>query len=333
MNYEKIKNIAAIGAGAMGAGTSLCYAMAGYNVQLYDLTEAKIEFGLQNLRAALNSFVDHNLVQGVDAPEILRRVTTTTSLEKATSNADLVIESVVEDLNVKQGIFKKLDALCPEHTLFTSNTSGLSPTAIAEVLSKMRQQKFVVTHFWNPPQLIPLVEVVPGRQTTQNTVDLACAIMTKIGKKPVPLKRECLGFVGNRLQAALLREALSIVEAGIATADDVDAVTEYSLGRRLSETGPLKSADLGGLDVFAYIFGYLGSDLNRDAGVPHILQQAVDAGRLGAKTGQGLYSWQADTLAELKQKREQMLFEHLQRDRDQSESKSLSNQRQKIAKA
>lgn len=312
MSAQSIKNITAVGAGAMGACTALCFAVAGYNVKLYDLNDAAIENGLKNIRAAIDGYVTHDLLKGSDIPAVLARITTYTDLTAAASDADLIIESVVENLEIKQKIFTQLDAICPPHTIFATNTSGLSPTAIAEAIT--RRDKFVVTHFWNPPHLLPLVEVVPGKHTSTETVDAACDLMTRIGKKAVRLNRESLGFVGNRLQLALLREALYIVEQGLASPADVDAVVETSLGRRLAVTGPLKSADLGGLDVFKNIFSYLGADLCNDTGIPAMLNDTVDAGKLGAKTGQGLYAWQPAELENLKQRRVEELFRHLQQD-------------------
>jgi 3-hydroxybutyryl-CoA dehydrogenase len=304
VTIERIQNICAIGAGAMGAGTALCFAIAGYAVTLYDINDASLENGMKNMREALAA---------TDIPTILARIQTTTTLETAAQNADFVIESIVEILAVKQNLFATLDKLCPAHTIFATNTSGLSPTAIAESIN--RKDKFIVTHFWNPPHLIPLVEVVPGQHTSQATVDTAFALMLKIGKKPVALARESLGFVGNRLQVALLREALHIVAEGIASAADVDTVVELTLGRRLAVTGPLKSADLGGLDIFKNIFGYLGADLCNAPHTPALLEQTVAAGHLGAKTGEGFYPWPTDQLAAIRAERVEELFRHLKNDR------------------
>lgn len=316
MSAQSIKNICAVGAGAMGSFTALCFAMGGYTVRMYDLTDAAVEAGLKNIDGALATYVERGFLKSSDLPVIKGRITTTTVLADAAKDADLVIESIVENLAIKQKVFGELDTLCPAHTIFATNTSGLSPTAIAEAVQ--RKDKFVVTHFWNPPHLLPLVEVVPGKHTSQETVDTACDLMTRIGKKAVPLKRESLGFVGNRLQLALLREALYIVEEGIATPEDVDAVVEYSLGRRLAVTGPIKSADLGGLDVFKNIFSYLGADLCNATGIPAMLSKAVEAGNLGAKTGQGMYAWQPQDLAALKDQRVDELLRHLEKDMQQA---------------
>jgi 3-hydroxybutyryl-CoA dehydrogenase len=309
MNVEAIRKICAVGAGAMGSTTALCFAMAGYEVRLYDITEEACAAGLKTIQGALESYKKHDLVREADILAIMARFHTTTDLTQAAGDADFIIESIVEKLDLKQKVFGELDKICPPHTTFATNTSGLSPTAIAEAIA--RKDKFVVTHFWNPAHLIPLVEVVPGAKTSPETVELAYQLIARIGKKPVRLSRESLGFVGNRIQAAALREALHIVATGIASAEDVDAVVRYSLGRRYAETGPLESADMGGLDIFRNIFSYLGPDLCNDPAIPEMLEKAVAEGRLGAKTGKGIYDWPADKLAAMKEARSDELFRHL----------------------
>jgi 3-hydroxybutyryl-CoA dehydrogenase len=234
--------------------------------------------------------------------------------------ADFVIESVAEDLNIKQEVYGKMDKLCPPHAIFATDTSGLSPTAIAE--SIQRKDKFVVAHFWNPAHLLPLVEVVPGKYTSQETVDITMKLMELIGKKPIPLLREAPGFIGNRLQFALLREAMFIVESGIATKEAVDATVRYSMGRRLGVTGPLESADLGGLDIFYNISKYMMRDLCDSHDVSPLIKEPVDRGALGAKTGAGFYNWTPDELVRLRKMREKVLIEWLQKDKENEKEKT-----------
>ncbi|HWR31207.1 MAG TPA: 3-hydroxyacyl-CoA dehydrogenase family protein [Negativicutes bacterium] len=316
MELKDIRNICNVGTGTMGHGTAVMFAKAGYNVKMYGRTQESIDRGMKGVRGALETYKAHQLVTEAEIPQILARVTGVTSLEEAAKDADFVIESVAEDLAVKQAMFKQLDKLCPAHTIFATNTSGLSPTAVAEGVT--RKDKFVVAHFWNPPHLVPLVEVVPGKHTAQSTVDLTWALMEKIGKKPVALKREALGFIGNRLQLAMLREALYIVQEGIATAEAVDATVRYSLGRRYGVTGPLESADLGGLDIFQNISGYLYKDLCNDPVSSPLLAETVARGDLGAKTGKGLYDWTSpEVLGKLKKQREAVLIEWLQKDKNE----------------
>jgi 3-hydroxybutyryl-CoA dehydrogenase len=313
MKVEDIKNICNLGTGTMGFGTAVTFAMAGYNVRMYGRSEESLARGFKGVNEALQIYCGHGLVKEGDIAAIIRRIRGVTTLEEAAVDADFVIESIAENLQIKQDIFAKLDKICAKHTIFATNTSGLSPTEVAEKIE--RKDKFVVAHFWNPPHLIPLVEVVPGKHTAQETVDTTWQLMEKVGKKPVALKREALGFIGNRLQLALLREALYIVNSGIASREAVDTTMKYSLGRRLATTGPLESADLGGLDIFCNISSYLSADLCNDTGVLPSLQAAVDKGTLGAKTGSGLCEWNPEKLSEIKKIREENLIEWLKKDR------------------
>lgn len=313
MKAEDIKNICNLGTGTMGFGTALLFAKKGYSVRMYGRSEASVERGFSNIKATLETYKENQLVTEAEIPQIIARIKGCTTLEEATKEADFVIESIAEDLAVKKDVWAKVEALTAPHTIFATNTSGLSPTAIAEALQ--RKEKFVVAHFWNPPHLVPLVEIVPGKYTSQETVDITWKLIEKIEKKPVPLKREALGFIGNRLQLALLREALYIVESGIATQEAVDTAVKYSIGRRLSTTGPLETADLGGLDIFHNIAAYLYADLCDAKEPSELLKKAMREGNLGAKTGIGLYDWTPEALQKIKKTRENILIEWLQKDK------------------
>ena len=316
MKVEDIKNICNLGTGTMGFGTALFFAMNGYTVRMFGRSDASIERGFASIRDALNMYRENGLVTEEDIPVILGRITGCTTLEDAAKDADFVIESIAENLDIKREVWARIEELTGPDTIFATNTSGLSPSAIAESLK--RKDKFVVAHFWNPPHLVPLVEVVPGEHTSQETVETTWKLIEKIGKKPVALKREALGFIGNRLQLALLREALYIVEQGIATPEAVDTAVKYSIGRRLATTGPLESADLGGLDIFYNISSDLNADLG-DADKPsEILQKAMDNNTLGAKTGTGIYDWTPEALARIKRTREDNLVEWLRKDQTQT---------------
>ena len=312
MNVENIKTIANLGTGTMGFGTALLFAMHGYSVRLYGRSDASVERGFAKIRINLGVYVDNGLLKAEDIPAILDRITGCTTLEEAAQDADFVIESVAEKLDVKRSVWKRMEELTPPDTIFATNTSGLSPTAIAEVLQN--RKRFVVAHFWSPPHLIPLVEVVPGRETSQDTVDTTLALLEKIGKKPVPLKREALGFIGNRLQLALLRESLHIVAQGIAAPESVDAAIKYGLGRRLATTGPIESADLTGLDVLFDMSSYLSADLCAAATPPELLVDAVRKNRLGTKNGSGFYDWTPEHLNRIQRDRADNLIELLRRD-------------------
>lgn len=313
MNVDDIKNICNLGTGTMGFGTAFMFAKRGYLVKMYGRSEASVERGMKSIKATMETYKENDLIKDEEIPEILGRIKGCTTLEEAAENADFVIESIAEDLDVKREVWAKIENLTGPETIFATNTSGLSPTAIAEAL--VRKDKFLVAHFWNPPHLVPLVEIVPGKYTSQETVDITWRLIEKIDKKPVALKREALGFIGNRLQLALLREALYIVESGIATKEAVDTAVKYSLGRRLSTTGPLETADLGGLDIFHNIAAYLYEDLCDGKEPSELLRKAMRDGNLGAKTGMGLYDWTPEALKKIQKTRENILIEWLQKDK------------------
>lgn len=311
---EEIKTISNLGTGTMGFGTALVFALAGYQVRMFGRSDASVKRGFNGIKAALEIYCENGLVKQADLPEILGRIIGVTTLEEAAEKADFVIESIAENLDAKQEVFRKMEELCSADTVFATNTSGLSPTAISEALEF--KDRFIVAHFWNPPYLLPLVEIVPGKFTAPQAVEVARTLLEKIGKQPVLLKREAPGFIGNRLQLALLREALYIVESGIATKEAVDTTIKYGLGRRLATTGPLESADLGGLDIFYNISDYLLEHLSNSTEVSPLLKEAMEKKNLGSKTGQGLYEWTPEKLAKVKHAREKNLIEWLFKDKE-----------------
>ncbi|EHQ90360.1 3-hydroxyacyl-CoA dehydrogenase family protein [Desulfosporosinus youngiae] len=313
LRVETIKRICNLGTGTIGPSITLTFAMAGYQVFMFGRSDASVKRGFQRIETILGSFCENNIIQKNQVPEIMGRIKGVTTLEEAAEGADFVIEGIVENLIAKQEVFGKMEELCPANTVFASSTSGLSPTLIAEKLD--HKDRFVAAHFWNPPHLIPLVEVVPGKHTSQKTVDFTAQLMEKVGKKPVVLNREALGFIGNRLQFAMLREALYLIESGIATKEAVDTTIKYTLGRRLAATGPFESADLSGLDIINNIASYLFEDLCNHSHVSPILRELVDQGNLGAKNGSGFYEWTIDELTKINKIRENDLIQWLNKDK------------------
>ena len=208
-----------------------------------------------------------------------------------------------------------MTGVCAKGVILATNTSGLSPTAIAEGLA--HPERVVVTHFWNPPQLIPLVEVVPGEKTSPETMDRTMAWVRALGKQPVRLNKECPGFIGNRLQLALLREALHIVEQGYADVEEVDKSMVYGHGRRLPVTGPFLSADMGGLDIFHTISSYLFADLSNASVPSELMGKMVEAGDLGLKTGKGFYDWSPERKERMMKLRTDTLMEFLRKDKEE----------------
>ncbi len=201
----------------------------------------------------------------------------------------------------------RLDRSCPKHTILASNTSSLMPSMIAA--STQRPDKVLVTHYFNPPNLLPLVEIVRHKKTSDDTVSVIYDLLKKIGKSPAIVQKEVPGFVGNRLQMALFREALSIVEQGIATPEDMDIVVKNGFGRRYAAAGPFEIWGLAGWDLILNIAGYILSDLESSTEISPLLKSRVEAGELGVKTGKGFYEWSPETAEALKQKLGRMLVE------------------------
>lgn len=312
MGRERITRICSLGTGAIGPAIALTFALAGYEVQMYGRSAEGIRRGLDGIKTILKRFDENDLIPKAEIPEVMKRIKGVTALEEAVAGTGLIIEAISEDLAAKQELFVKIEKICSAKTILVSSTSGLSPTAIAEKLE--HPERFIVAHFWNPPHLIPLVEVVPGKYTSSQTTALISEILAGIGKKPVVLNKEALGFIGNRLQFAMLREALALVEGGIATKEAVDATVKYALGRRLSTTGPFESADLSGLDIIRDISGYLTPDLCHSPDVSPVLKEIVAKGELGAKTKAGFYEWPPDCLDKIKRIREENLMEWVKKD-------------------
>ncbi|WEV42776.1 3-hydroxyacyl-CoA dehydrogenase family protein [Bifidobacterium sp. ESL0682] len=308
-----IKKIGNLGAGTMGHATALQFAMNGYDVTVVDTAQPALDRGRELIERDLDTFIKAGMVKVEDRDAVLGRIAMTTDYE-ALADVDFIIESVLENLEVKHDVWKKVEGIVSDQTILATNTSGLSPSAIASGLE--HPGRFVVAHFWNPAQLMPLVEVVPGEKTDQETVDVTVELMNHIGKHAVPLKTESLGFVGNRIQLAVIRECLNIVKRGIATPEAVDDIVKYSLGRRWAILGPIASADLGGLDVFDNISKYLYEDLSNETGEDQVLKAKVDAGELGSKSGKGFYDWQGEQAAQTIQSRDDQLLEALARDKD-----------------
>ena len=308
MKIDNIKVIGNIGAGTMGHATALQFAMRGYPVRLVDSSRQALDRGRGLIEHDLDTFIGAGLISQDQRGSVLDRIQEDTDYG-ILADADFVIESVLEDMDVKHQVWQQVEAIVGEQTILATNTSGLGPTEIASVLR--HPQRFLVAHFWNPAQLMPLVEVVPAANTDQGVVDTTVELMNHIGKHAVALSTESLGFVGNRIQAAVIRECLNIVERGIATPQAVDEIVTYSLGRRWSILGPIASADLGGLDVFDNISKYLYDDLDNRPGEDPVLKSKVQAGQLGAKSGQGFYSWQGAESQAMIADRDQRLLEAL----------------------
>ena len=285
--------IAVIGAGLMGHGIALTFARSGRTVVVHDPDAASRDSLADRVRASMAAL-------GCDAGETetaLARITATADLAKAVADADLVMEAAPEKPELKQAIFAGIEAAARPDCVFCSNTSVIPITTIMGGLA--RKGRALGTHWWNPPHMIPLVEVIRTEWTDDAAMDAVVALLADVGKRPVRVEKDVPGFIGNRLQHALWREAISLVENGICDAEAVDTVIKESFGRRLAVLGPLENADLVGTDLTLDIHRVILSDLESRPGPSPYLEALVADGRLGMKSGQGFRRWtkeQADAV-------------------------------------
>ncbi|MDP2646692.1 MAG: 3-hydroxyacyl-CoA dehydrogenase family protein [Desulfobacterales bacterium] len=287
-----INKIAVIGAGLMGHGIAQIFASQGYCVTLMDLDAPLLLSALGRIRANLTLMSHHGMGKPDQVEAALSRITTAVELKAAVAGAGFVVEAAPENLELKQNIFQELDALCPRETLLATNTSVISITEIA--VKARHPERILGTHFWNPPYLIPLVEVIRGRATDAAAVDQTCELLEKAGKHPVRVNRDVPGFVGNRLQHALWREAISIVEHGIADAATVDACVKFGFGLRLPVLGPMENMDMVGTDLTLAIHDYILKHLEDSPEPSPLLKEKVRQGDLGFKSGRGFQQWPAE---------------------------------------
>lgn len=281
----EIRTIAVIGAGLMGHGIALTMARAGHMVTIHDPVEAA--------RAAVKARIAESLAllnetnAAIDI--ILDRVTVSATLAGCVTNADVVFEAAPEKMALKQAIFAEIEVHARPDAILASNTSVMP---ITEIMSKLSgKARALGTHWWNPPHLIPLVEVIRTEWTAEPVVDAMMALLQDAGKTPVRVAKDVPGFIGNRLQHALWREAISLVERGICDAQSVDTVIKSCFGRRLAVLGPMENADLVGLDLTLDIHTQVLADLETRPGPSPLLEQMVKSGKLGMKSGQGFYDW------------------------------------------
>ncbi len=302
MKAEEITKAAIIGAGTMGAGMGLCFAQAGYRVVLYDVSDGQLALAERRIRNSQEVLVRESVITPLQAAEARARVSFTEDLSQALAQSDFVLEAAPENLELKHDLYRRMDAACPPEVVLASNTSGLSITRIASVCR--HPQRVGGMHWVNPPELVPLVEVIQGEQTSEETLNLIYALAQKLGKVPTLIRKDVPGFGLNRLQFAVLREALHLVENGVLSPEDVDKTMKCGLGFRYSWLGPLETADLGGLDVFHSVSSYLFGELSAAQRPSEWFGNLVAQGKLGIKAGRGFYEYAAKDRDEILRKRD-----------------------------
>jgi 3-hydroxybutyryl-CoA dehydrogenase len=286
---ENIRNVAVMGTGTMGPGIALQFARAGYNVIIWGRNEQSLARGMRNLQLNIDDLVREDILDDFEVGRIKNNIIVTADLEEACKDAQIVVEAIPEILELKQDLFSGLEEICSRETILASTTSTLLPTPLSEKLKY--KERLIVAHFWNPAYLAPLVEVCGSKDTSAEVIEVAMGILKKIGNQPVLMRKEILGFLGNRIMHAMNREALALISEGVCDPEDIDVVVNTSFGPRFANLGPMEYLDAVGLDLIKNIQGYLYGDLDDTAGVVPVIDKLVTEGNLGMKTGKGLFDW------------------------------------------
>ncbi len=294
--------IAVVGAGLMGHGIAQVFALAGHDVTITDSHTPNLDTAKQRIATNLRDLGDDE--------KAVERVTPVAALADCVRDADYVVEAVLEDMPLKQKLFGEIEEYVRPDTILASNTSVMPITEIMQGLKN--RARALGTHWWNPPFLVPLVEVIGTQWTSQGAIDFTMKLHADAGKKPAHVKKDVPGFIGNRLQHALWREAVSLVENGICDAETVDAVIKASFGRRLAVLGPLENADLVGTDLSLAIHQTVLPAIDSRPGPSPYLEKLVKDGKLGFKSGEGFRKWSAEEQAALRAK----VLQHLKKARD-----------------
>jgi len=293
----------------MGPGIALTFALGGLSVTVLSRTAGGADEAVRKARSLAGVLGENGLITPDEADHAVELLTGSSHFESVVGAAGLVVESTPESLAFKQELFQRLDRLAPQDAVLASNTSGLSITAIAARCT--RPERVLTMHFWNPAHLIPLVEIVQGDRTSVEVVERVRLFLVQCGKIPVVVRKDRPGQLGNRLQMALMREAVHIVGEGIASAEDVDSVIRNGLGIRMPAYGTLEHMDITGVDLGASVMDYVTPDLYNDARAPESVREMVRRGDLGAKTGKGFYDWSVKNADSVRAERDAFVIEVL----------------------
>ncbi|MBP2652294.1 MAG: hbd 3 [Firmicutes bacterium] len=287
-----IKKIGVLGLGTMGSGITMAFAMNGYQVNAYDIiSEDKLKAAKEKMRPSLELLAEEEFITKDNIQATLDRIHVFSDLKKAVEDRDFVIENVPERLDIKQNTFKQLDEFCPQHTILASNTSSLKLADMMALVSEKRKSQMMVNHFYNPPHIMPIVELSYFGNTSESAYKDVEQLYTSIKKQTVKVLKDVPGLVANRIQQGVAREAFSIIEQGIAAPEDVDKALMFGPAFRYATTGQLEVADFGGLDIWCTVGDNLLKIMDNSTGANKLLREKVAEGKLGTKTGEGFYKY------------------------------------------
>ena len=298
--------IAVIGSGIMGHGIAQVMAQGGKNVVINDISEDALKKAKLKIQDSINLLVKNEMFPADKISETLARISYSSDIN-CVSDADLIFEVIPEKLPIKEALFNKLKNISKKGAIWATNTSGIPINKLAQLTD--RPELFVGTHFFQPAHLVPLVEVIQGDKTELKVIEALIKLLKNVGKSPVHVKMDIPGFIGNRLQHAIAREAMSLLEKGVASAEDIDTVVKTSLAVRMVFTGPIQQRDFNGLDTHLSIAEYLYKDLENSTVPLEILKKEVEKGNLGLKTGCGFYNWKDRKPSEVTAEKNQELID------------------------
>ena len=301
MNPQEVKRVAIIGAGTMGHSIAQVFAQAGIEVNLTDIKKDLLEHALRLVRGNLETLAALGRLKAGEIPGILNRIHATTDLARAARGVDFALEAVVEIPEVKKKVFQELEASCPPEAVLASNTSGLDLFQFVEVKNPSR---LVITHWFAPPHIIPLVEVAPGPKTAPEVLRGTAKLMERIGKKPLVMRQFVQRFIVNRIQNAIILTALEMIENNWGTPEEIDRAVKTSLGIRLPIVGVVQSLDFNGLNLVNDVLKSIGENIS-------LIEEKVKQGHWGASTSRGIYDYGGRTEAEILRKRDELFFKML----------------------
>jgi len=313
-DIPKIKTVAVLGLGTMGHGIAQVFATAGFRVRGFDEVAAARDSLHGRCRENLRAMEEAGMPGIKNIPAILSRMKVFDSIEEAVEGCQFVLEVVKEDLATKQKLFAFLEKRVDPSTILASNTSTFPMSKIAARLAY--PGRCVDMHWFNPSHIVPVVEIIPGKKTSPETVASTMDLSRRLGKTPVLLRKELPGFIVNRVQAAMIREVWDLWQSGVASAEDIDLAVSGTMGFRLSAIGPLQVCDFGGLDVWSTLYKQLTPQIASGSQVPKKIQQLVDAGNFGAKSTKGIFDYTPESLEKLRVMRDSRFLELAKLSRD-----------------
>lgn len=305
---RKIENVVIAGAGLMGASISQVFAQFGFHTVIYSNQESDFDRARQIIRNCQATLVENEMLTAGQSEAVMNSLGYDADPE-CFRDADYVIEAIPEDIRIKSEFYRLISGILPEDAVVSSNTSAISINALSK--SVKNPGRFCGTHWLNPPHIIPLVEITGSDATSPEVVDTLVGLLTDIGKQPVVLKKDVKGFLSNRLQFALLREASYLVESGVATPEDIDRTLKFGNGIRYACSGPFKIVDLGGIAVFNTVARYLYPDLSRESEYCRLLDEKVQAGQNGISTGGGFYTYTREAAYGAEKERDKQMLQIL----------------------